>query len=317
MRQPLRLPPGDRAVGSFGDEFWNLFIVVCTLGGIIWLYLLTIGSMRGPGVSAAGSEDAPRPGHVWDEDLTELDNPLPRWWVGLFFATLAFGVVYLMLYPGFGTNAMVLGWTQVEEYEAEMARAEARYGPLYEAYLRLPVEEVAADREALRMGERLFASYCAVCHGADAGGVPGFPNLRDSVWQWGGAPEAIKTSILAGRNAVMPPWRDALGGDAGVGEVTAYVLSLSGRSVDAAAAAAGKERYDALCVACHGVEGTGNPALGGSDLTDDVWLYGGSQAAVRESIAAGREGRMPAHGDFLGEARVHVLAAWVYSLSRP
>ena len=302
-------------MGNFDDAFWNLFIIVCTLGGIAWLYLLTVQSARrgGPAVTADG-EAAPRR-HTWDEDLTELDNPLPRWWVILFYATLAFAVIYLMLYPGLGNNSMLLGWTQLEEYEAEVARAEARHGPLYEEYLRLPVEEVAANPKALRMGERLFASYCAVCHGADAGGVPGFPNLRDAVWQWGGSPEAIKASILDGRSAAMPPWREPLGGDAGVDEVTAYVLSLSGRSVGAAKAAAGKDRYDALCVACHGADGAGNPALGGSDLTDDVWLYGGSEAAVRESIAEGRQGRMPAHGDFLGEARVHVLAAWVYSLS--
>ena len=304
-------------MGSFNDAFWNLFIIVCTLGGIVWLYLLTLRFMRAGETTAAPEGAEPGAGrHVWDEDLTELDNPLPRWWVGLFFATLAFGVVYLMLYPGFGTNSMVLGWTQIEEYEEEMARAEARYGPLYEEYLRLPVEEVAADPKALRMGERLFASYCAVCHGSDAGGVPGFPNLRDAVWQWGGEPEAIRTSIRDGRNAVMPPWREPLGGDAGVDEVTAYVLSLSGRPVDEAKAAAGKERYDALCVACHAPDGAGNAALGGSNLADDVWLYGGSEAAVRESIAEGRQGRMPAHGDFLGEARVHVLAAWVYSLSQ-
>ena len=302
-------------MGSFNDAFWNLFIVVCTLGGILWLYLLTIASMRGPGAAAPeGADEAPSR-HVWDEDLTELDNPLPRWWVVLFFATLAFGVVYLMLYPGFGTNSMVLGWTQIGEYEEEMARAEARYGPLYEGYLGLPVEEVATDPKALRMGERLFASYCAVCHGADAGGVPGFPNLRDAVWQWGGSPDAIRTSILAGRIAAMPPWREPLGGDAGVDEVTAYVLSLSGRTVDAAKASAGKASYDALCVACHGPDGAGNAVLGGSNLADDVWLYGGTEEAVRESIAEGRQGRMPAHGDFLGEARVHVLAAWVYSLS--
>ena len=304
-------------MGSFNDAFWNLFIVVCTLGGIAWLYLLTVQSSRRGGSAAAPGGEAQARRHVWDEDLRELDNPLPRWWVILFYATLAFAVIYLMLYPGLGNNSMLLGWTQLEEYEAEVARAEARYGPIYEDYLRLPVEEVATDPKALRMGERLFASYCAVCHGADAGGVPGFPNLRDTAWQWGGTPEAIKASILDGRNAAMPPWREPLGGDAGVDEVTAYVLSLSGRSVDAARAAAGREKYDALCIACHAADGAGNPALGGSNLADDVWLYGGSEAAVRESIADGRAGRMPAHGDFLGEARVHVLAAWVYSLSRP
>ena len=302
-------------MGSFDDAFWNLFIIVCTLGGIAWLYLLTVQSARrgGPATTPSGEAEARR--HVWDEDLTELDNPLPRWWVILFYATLVFAVLYLMLYPGLGNNSMLLGWTQLEEYEDEMARAEARHRPLYEEYLRLSVEEVAADPKALRMGERLFASYCAVCHGADAGGVPGFPNLRDSVWQWGGSPAEIKASILAGRSAAMPPWRDALGGDTGVDAVTAYVLSLSGRPADAAKSASGREKYDALCVACHGADGSGNSTLGGSDLTDGVWLYGGSEEAVRKSIAEGRQGRMPAHGDFLGEARVHVLAAWVYSLS--
>jgi cytochrome c oxidase cbb3-type subunit 3 len=224
-------------------------------------------------------------------------------------------VLYLMVYPGLGSNAMFLGWTQIKEYEEEMARAEERYGPIFEQYLDLPIDQVAADPKALRIGERLFASYCTVCHGSDAGGVRGFPNLRDDSWQWGGGPGQIKTSILAGRTAVMPGWRDALGGDAGVDETVAYVLSLSGQTSDAAKAAAGKEKYDSLCVACHGADGAGNPALGAPSLIDDVWLYGGSEADVRHSVADGREGRMPAHGEFLGEARVHVLAAWVWSLS--
>ena len=321
-------------MGNFNDGFWNLFIIVCTLGGIFAMYLLTAMNSRATNPratepdamqSGATASRSDRPvgdggvetmGHVWDEDLTELNNPLPRWWVILFYLTLVFSVLYLVLYPGLGSNAMLLGWTQVKEYEAEMAQAEARYGPLYEEFVNLPIEQVAADPRALRIGERLFASYCAVCHGSDARGVPGFPNLRDDVWQWGGEPDRIKASILAGRNAVMPGWRDALGGDAGVEEVTAYTLSLSGRTADAAKAAAGKERYDTLCVACHGADGAGNPALGAPSLTDDVWLYGGSEAAVRHSIAEGRQGRMPAHGEFLGEARVHVLAAWVRSLSQ-
>ena len=300
-------------MGNFNDGFWNLFIFAGTLGGIVGLYLLTVKTSRiGP---PAGDGEAETNGHVWDEDLTELNNPLPRWWVILFNLTLVFGVLYLMLYPGLGSNAMFLGWTQLEEYEAEMARAEERYGPIYEEFAAQPIEQVAADPRALRIGERLFASYCAVCHGSDARGVRGFPNLRDDAWQWGGEPDQIETSILAGRNAVMPGWRDALGGDAGVEATAAYVLSLSGRTVDAAKAAAGKEKYDSVCVACHGADGAGNPALGAPSLLDDVWLYGGSEATVRRSIAEGRQGRMPAHGEFLGEARVHVLAAWVWSLS--
>ena len=301
-------------MGNFSEGFWNIFIFVCTLGGIVWLYLLTASNMGSRRPAEEGGE-VKTTKHVWDEDLTELNNPLPRWWVMLFYATLVFGVIYLMIYPGFGSNSMLLGWTQIKEYEEEMARAEARYGPIFEQYAALPIEQAAADPRALRIGERLFASYCAVCHGSDAGGVPGFPNLRDDSWQWGGEPEQIRTSILAGRTAVMPGWRDALGGDAGVDETLAYVRSLSGHSADPEKVAAGKERNDTVCVASHGADGTGNIALGAPSLVDDVWLYGSSDADVRHSIAEGREGRMPAHGEFLGEARVHVLAAWVWSLS--
>ena len=216
-------------MGNFSEGFWNIFIVVCTLGGILWLYLHTsqnVGSRR-----PAGSGEVETTKHVWDEDLTGLNNPLPRWWVMLFYATLVFGVLYLMIYPGLGSNTMFLGWTQLKEYEEEMARAEARYGPIFEQYASLPIEEVAADPKALRIGERLFASYCVVCHGSDAGGVRGFPNLRDESWQWGGEPDQIRTSILAGRIAVMPEWRDALGGDAGVDETLAYVRSLALRAL--------------------------------------------------------------------------------------
>jgi len=302
---------------SFAGGFWNLFIVVCTLGGLLGLLLLTMAFSRAPGRgSSSDAEGRETTGHVWDEDLYELNNPLPRWWVVLFYASLVFSAVYLILYPGLGSNSMLLGWTQIKQYEEEMARAEARYGPLFERYLGLPIEEVAADPQALRIGERLYASYCSVCHGSDARGVRGFPNLRDDAWQWGGEPEQIAASIGDGRVAAMPGWKAALGGEAGVDEVSAYVLQLSGRSVDAAQAAAGKAKYDMFCVACHGAEGHGNPALGAPDLTDGVWLYGGTDEALRHSIGEGRFGRMPAHRDFLGEARVHVLAAWVYSLSR-
>ena len=199
-------------------------------------------------------------------------------------------------------------------YENEIAEANAKYDPLFEKFAGTEIPALAADADAMKAGERLFANYCTVCHGSDARGAPGFPNLRDGAWLYGGTPEAIKHSILNGRVGAMPGWAAALGED-GVENVTTYVESLSGRNVDAGLAAKGKEKYDTLCIACHLPTGTGNPALGAPNLTDDAWLYGGSRYTIRESIANGRNGNMPAHGEFLGEAKVHLLSAYVYSLS--
>ncbi|MDH3987355.1 MAG: cytochrome-c oxidase, cbb3-type subunit III, partial [Gammaproteobacteria bacterium] len=254
-------------------------------------------------------------GHVWDDDLVELNNPLPRWWLNMFYITLYFSIGYLALYPGLGTFKGFLGWTSTGQYEREIDIADAKYGPLFKKFQEMPIVAVAADPEARRMGERLFVNYCATCHGSDARGARGFPNLRDNDWLYGGGPDVIQQTILDGRNGVMPAWADALGGDAGVADVTEFVFSLSGRDVDQAAAARGGEKYQMLCVACHGADGTGNQALGAPNLTDSIWLYGGSSKQVMETIANGRVGVMPPHRDFLGEDKVHLLAAYVYSLS--
>jgi cytochrome c oxidase cbb3-type subunit 3 len=232
----------------------------------------------------------------------------------MFYITLVFGLGYLALYPGLGTFAGVLGWSSKGQYEGEVKVADERYNPLYEQYLKEDLVVLAQNKEALKTGERLFVNYCTVCHGSDARGAAGFPNLRDHDWLWGGDPTAIKTSIMQGRSGMMPPWGPALGPD-GVKNVADYVLSLSGREADATAVAAGKEKFQQLCVACHGPEGKGNPMLGAPNLTDDTWLYGGSKPAVMQSIEKGRNGRMPAHAEFLGEAKAHLLAAYVYSLS--
>ncbi len=297
-------------MSDFSGPFWTIVIVIATLGGIAGLWLLTVWQSR---VGSADQKETT--GHVWDEDLTEFNNPLPLWWRNLFYVTLVFGVVYLLLYPGLGSFGMLLDWTQIKQYEEQMAKAEARYGPIFEKYLNQPVDEVVKDPEGLRIGERLYASYCTVCHGSDAGGVIGFPNLRDDDWLYGGTPEAIEASILNGRNGVMPGWKAALGGDEGVEQMTAYVLSLSGRQVDDAKAAAGQAKYGMFCIGCHGPEGKGNQALGAPNLTDQIWLYGGSPKAIAASIAIGRNGVMPAHEEFLGKAKVHLLAAYIYSLS--
>jgi cytochrome c oxidase cbb3-type subunit 3 len=253
-------------------------------------------------------------GHVWDGDLQELNNPLPRWWLNLFYATLIFSAGYLLLYPGLGSFAGALGWTSEGQYEKEVRDAEARYAPLYEKYLKQDIAALAKDPEALKTGERLFVNYCAQCHGSDARGAKGFPNLRDHDWLWGGDPQTIKTTIMNGRTGMMPGWGAVLGPE-GLFNVTEYVLSLSGRKVNENAAAAGKEKFMQLCVACHGPDGKGNPAVGAPNLTDDIWVYGGTQREVMETIEKGRSGRMPAHAEFLGEGKVHVLAAYVYSLS--
>jgi cytochrome c oxidase cbb3-type subunit 3 len=297
-------------MADFTSKFWEWYILILVALSIAACFVLVIWMSRGrkPGAKAESH------GHVWDGDLEELNNPLPLWWLYMFYITLLFGIAYLVIYPGSGVFAGALKWSEVGQYEQEMKVAELKYGPLYEKYRTQDIKLVATNPEALKIGQRLFMTYCTACHGSDAGGGPGFPNLRDNDWLYGGQPEMIKTSIAMGRNGAMPPWGAVLGAE-GVHDVSEYVMSLSGRKVNAEAAAAGKEKFQQLCVACHGADGKGNPAMGAPNLTDNVWLYGGSQATIMKSISDGRSGRMPAHGEFLGEAKVHLLAAYIYSLS--
>jgi cytochrome c oxidase cbb3-type subunit 3 len=297
---------------EFGSAFWGWFIAVPTVAGIIGLILLMRWMDRG----ATGAPDEPvgTMGHVWDEDLADLNNPLPRWWLNLFYLTLGFGALYLLLYPGLGAFGGLLGWTDTGAYDREMARAERTYGPLFEAYRDRDLRELVNDPGALAVGRRLYAAYCATCHGADARGTHGFPNLRDQEWIWGAAPEAIEHSIAYGRQAVMPPWGAILGED-GVFAVTEYVRSLSGRPVDPEVGREGERLFAQHCTVCHGPGGRGNAQLGASDLGNNSWLYGGTQRRIMESIRDGRTGKMPAHGEFLGEAKVHLLAAYVFGLA--
>lgn len=298
-------------MGNFSEGFWDLFLVVVVLGSIGGMAVFVLAQSKGKGTG----HTIETTGHVWDEDLQELNNPLPAWWRNMFYITLLFGALYLLLYPGFGSNSMFLGWTQIKQYEREMQAAEETYGPLFEKYRNEPIAALVDDPQAMQMGERLYASYCTQCHGSDAGGVPGYPNLRDDEWLWGGTPERIEESILKGRQAVMPAWGSVLA-DQGVAQVTQYVLGLAGRDHDATLAEKGKAHYAANCVACHGAEGKGNPMLGAPDLTNDAWLYGASPRAIEASVRGGRNGVMPAHEEFQGAAKVHLLAAYVYSLSK-
>jgi len=297
---------------AFTSGFWSGWIIVLTLGNIFacwWLIRWT--AKRRDGEAAEGDTT----GHIWDETLAEYNNPLPRWWLWMFYISMIFGLGYLVLYPGLGSFRGVLNWTHQNAYAKEMEAADAKYGPLFAKYAAKPVQELTSDTGALRIGERLFVNYCASCHGSDAGGAIGFPNLRDNSWLYGGTPDAITTSILDGRSGTMPGWKAALG-EKGVKEVAAYVTSLSGRDADAALVSAGQQQFATYCVACHGADGKGNQALGAPDLTDNIWLYGGSAGVIRKTIAEGRNGRMPSHRDFLGEDKVHLLATYIYSLSQ-
>lgn len=300
-------------MADFTSSFWSWFITVVVIVGILAMFVLNRW-MSEP--RRKDSERVKTMGHVWDENLEEYNNPLPRWWLNLFYVTLVFGLAYVVLYPALGSFAGILGWSEQGQYEKEIEAANAQFNPLYERYMKEDLKTLATNRDALKTGERLFINYCTGCHGSDAGGGPGFPNLRDDDWLYGGDPQVIKASIMNGRTGAMPAWGAVLGPE-GVANVAEYVMSLGGRKVNEVAVAAGKEKYQQLCVACHGAEGKGNVAMGAPNLTDNAWLYGGSKKTIMESIEKGRAGRMPAHAEFLGEAKAHLLTAYVFSLSHP
>jgi cytochrome c oxidase cbb3-type subunit 3 len=254
-------------------------------------------------------------GHRWDGDLAEYNNPLPRWWSWLFYLTIVFSLAYLVLYPGLGSWRGTLGWTQVGQLQEEQAAAEKQFGPLYRRFAATDVETLAKDPEALAVGQRLFLNNCAQCHASDGAGSRGFPNLTDRDWLWGGDAKTIKATISEGRTGVMPPFGPALGPQ-GVKNVAHYVRSLSGLTTDSLRVAFGRELYQQNCVACHGADGKGNAALGAPNLADKTWLYGSAEATVIETVTGGRTNQMPAHKALLDEARIHLLTAYVLSLSR-
>ncbi|MFJ9449206.1 MULTISPECIES: cytochrome-c oxidase, cbb3-type subunit III [unclassified Herbaspirillum] len=303
-------------MSDFTSGFWNIYITGLTIISIIGCGVL-LWSQSKVKVEKKPDQDPATvgtTGHVWDGDLTELNTPMPRWWMWLFYLTIVFALVYLYLYPGLGTYAGKLGWKSSEAYQGELKKADADYGPLFNKYLQQDIKTVAADPQAHVMGERLFLTYCAQCHGSDARGSKGFPNLTDKDWLYGGDPEVIKTTILHGRNGQMPSMAAALGSDKDVENVAHYVLSLSDSTHDPIKAVFGKSKF-AVCAGCHGAGGTGNQALGAPNLSDKIWLYGGGVETVMETIRKGRNNTMPAFESFLGEAKVHVLASYVWSLS--
>jgi cytochrome c oxidase cbb3-type subunit 3 len=253
-------------------------------------------------------------GHVWDGDLREMNNPLPRWWVWLFIITIVFAILYLSLYPGMGTFAGKYGWTSAGQHQAEVEKGNAEVAPLYAKFTAMKPEDVSKDPQAMAIGERLFMNNCSQCHGSDAHGGKGFPNLTDSDWLHGGTPEKIIETLKGGRIGQMPPMAAAVGTSDDVKNVANYVLSLSGSPHDSVRANLGKEKF-AACAACHGADGKGNQALGAPNLTDDIWLHGYGEAAIMAMVNNGKVNQMPAQGEKLTEAQIHVLASYVWGLS--
>ncbi|MDJ0906493.1 MAG: cytochrome-c oxidase, cbb3-type subunit III [Woeseiaceae bacterium] len=293
--------------------FWSWFVAAGTIVFIIWcIWLVSWSAKQGP----QGKEDEDLVGHKWDGDLEEWNNPAPKWWLYLYFITIAWAVGYMVVYPGIGAFEGTAGWTSEGQYEQEVQRAEERYAPIYEKFSAMDFDTLVQDEEALALGGSLFASYCTTCHGSDARGAPGYPNLTDGDWQWGDSEDAIIATLTSGRMAVMTPWAQILGSDEAVDNMVRYVQSLSGMVEADAGTMSAQAQFTTFCAACHMPDGTGNQAVGAPNLTDDIWLYGSDADTIRTAIEQGRNGQMPAHGEFLGENRTRILAAYVKSLSQ-
>ncbi len=296
-------------MSDFVSGFWSPYIALMVLVSVVGcgVFLWLQGRARhAPGQTM---------GHVWDETLEEYNNPMPNWWRWMFYITVVFGLGYIVVYPGLGSYSGQFGWTSEGEYDKEMADADAIYGKIYKAYLKQDLKTVAASEDAQHLGAHLFLAYCAQCHGSNAKGSKGFPSLADNDWLFGGTPENIKESILNGRIGVMPPFAQ-LGAET-VKDLAGYVRSLSGLAADPLRVQRGREAFTASgCIACHGADGSGNQAMGAPNLTDKIWLFGSSEATIMDTITQGRKSQMPAHKEFLGEAKVHLLAAYVYGLGR-
>jgi len=301
-------------MSDFVSIFWDYYVAILTLASVIGCAVLLVAQSKRRVVIAPGQEPDTT-GHVFDGDLREYNNPMPRWWIVLFYLTIIFAIAYLVLFPGLGTRYKgSLDWTSAGQHGAEIKQAEQLYGPLFASFQQKPIAAVAADPRGREIGERIFLNNCAQCHGSDARGSKGFPNLADSEWLYGGDAQSIETTVIDGRHGTMPPMAAAVGGPDDVVDVAHYVLSLSDSAHDSVRAVRGKGKFVA-CGACHGPDGKGNPQLGAPDLTNKIWLYGGSVTAITETITRGREGVMPAWKGILSDAEIHLVAAYVYSLT--
>jgi cytochrome c oxidase cbb3-type subunit 3 len=297
-------------MSDFTSSFWSVYVAGLTIISIVACGLLLWFSGKAKAMTANDNTT----GHVWDGDLREMNNPLPRWWVGLFIITIVFALVYLYLYPGLGNFQGSTGWTSQGQFEKEVAKGNAEVAPLYAKFMAMSVEDAAKDPQAKAIGERLFMNNCSQCHGSDAHGGKSFPNLTDSDWLHGGTPDKISETLVKGRIGQMPPMAAAVGTSDDVKNVANYALSLSGSPHDSVRANLGKPKF-AVCAACHGADGKGNIALGAPNLTDDIWLHGYGEAAITNMVVNGKVNQMPAQADKLTPAQIHVLTSYVWGLS--
>jgi cytochrome c oxidase cbb3-type subunit 3 len=289
-------------------SWWVIAIVALNIAGSAWLLWWT--GKRNPGDPPADATS-----HHWDGDLTEYNKPLPRWWINLFWLTIVFSIAYLAWYPGLGNLAGRSGWSSRAEHDADKKAADQKLATAFAAIAQQPIDVIALDPKAVATGQRIFANTCAMCHGSDARGAKGYPNLTDQHWQWGSTPDVVLATILDGRQAAMPPFASALGDASNVTATAVHVQALSGMKVDPQLDRIGKEHFSGICAACHGPEGKGNPAIGSADLTDDYWLYGNRVEDILAAIEKGHDGHMPAHRAILGETRARLVGAYVWSLS--
>jgi cytochrome c oxidase cbb3-type subunit III len=297
-------------MSDFTSDFWHLYVAGLTFVSIVaCLILLWIS-----GTTKVKANDDNTTGHVWDGDLREMNNPLPKWWVYLFIITVIFGLVYGAMYPMFGSMKGQLGWSSHGQHAAEVKRNNEAVAPLYAGFMGMEPEKLAGDAAAMAIGERLFMNNCAQCHGSDARGSKSFPNLADNDWNWGGQPAAIKETITNGRMGVMPPMAAAVGTAEDVNNLSHYVLSLSGSPHDSVKATLGASKF-ASCAACHGADGKGNIAMGAPNLTDNVWLHGWGVDAITKIVNEGKTNAMPAQNVLLTEQQIHVLTAYVWGMS--
>jgi len=299
-------------MSDFFSSAWSNYIALVSLVGIVWCIWLLFSQRKAKVLHTADGAVADT-GHVWDGDLRELNNPLPRWWMWMFLLSCIFALVYLVLYPGLGSYPGILGYSTDGALMSSMTNANNELKPVYAKYVKMDIEQVAADPKAREMGQRLFLNSCAQCHGSDAGGSKGFPNLTDGDWLYGGSPENIRTTIVNGRGGVMPPFPQL--DDKQIADVTNYVRNLSRLPADDLKVARGAEVFKANCVACHGADGKGNIVLGAPNLADKTWLYGSSEAVVIETLTKGRMAMMPAQDRVLSSEKIHLLTAYVWGLS--